>query len=134
MGILIDTSALIAVERSQEAPAALFASVGDQPAYLASISAAELLHGVHRAESALRRERRGRFVEAVFSLLPVLPFDLEVARTHARLWADLSRQGQQIGAHDLLIAATALFHGLDLLAGNAREFERVDGLGLVLWR
>lgn len=134
MGLLIDTSVLIAVERSPESSQALLDSFGDRPGYLAAISASELLHGVHRAESALRRKRRHQFVEAALSLLHVLAFDLDIARIHARLWSDLRRRGELIGAHDLLIAATALCHGLELVTGNEREFRRVDDLALTLWR
>ncbi|MCP4656015.1 MAG: type II toxin-antitoxin system VapC family toxin [bacterium] len=51
---------------------------------------------------------------------------------HARLSAELRRQGLLIGAHDLLIAATALFHRLTLVSTNEREFRRVEGLDLHL--
>jgi predicted nucleic acid-binding protein len=36
-----------------------------------------------------------------------------------------------IGAHDLIIAATALEQGLSVLTTNAREFERVAGLKVI---
>lgn len=62
-----------------------------------------------------------------------LPFDLGVARAHAALWADLARAGAQIGAHDLLIAATALTHRLAVATRNVREFERIEGLQVARW-
>ena len=133
MGLLIDTSVFIQLERSGGSPTALLDSVGDQPVYLAAISASELLHGVHRANSAVRRNRRERFVEAILDLVPALPFDLEIAKVHSRLWADLASRGEMIGAHDLLIAATALFHQHTVATSNAREFGRVEGLDLVVW-
>lgn len=133
MGLLIDSSVLIEIERSGAAPVTLLESVGDQAAFLAAITASELLHGVHRADTALRRGRRERFVEAVFDALAVLSFDLETARIHSRVWADLARRGEMIGAHDLLIAATALKHGLAVVTGNVREFGRVEDLDVVLW-
>ena len=60
--------------------------------------------------------------------MPILPFGLAEARIHARIWAGLTASGTLIGAHDLLIAATALAHGFDLLTDNVREFSRVPGL------
>jgi tRNA(fMet)-specific endonuclease VapC len=134
LGVLIDTSVLIAVERSGAPPEALLASAGAQPAFLAAISASELLHGVHRADGAVRRGRRARFVEAVLSSLQVIPFDLEIARVHSQLWADLAGRGRQIGAHDLQIAATAVHRGLSLVTANARELGRVPGLSVEMWR
>jgi predicted nucleic acid-binding protein len=56
--------------------------------------------------------------------------DLAVARHHARIWSDLQRHGLVIGAHDLIIAATALTHGLVVLTGNVRVFGRVEGLAV----
>ncbi len=134
MDLLIDTSVLIAVERSGSRPESVVESAGDRRLHLAAITASELLHGIHRADSAVRRDRRERFSEAILTSLPVLAFDLETARVHARLWADLTRRGQPIGAHDLQIAATALFHGLSLATTNEREFRRIAGLELEIWK
>jgi predicted nucleic acid-binding protein len=38
-----------------------------------------------------------------------------------------------IGAHDLLIAATALAHDLILVTGNVRHFGRIESLKLSVW-
>lgn len=132
MGVLIDTSVLVALERSGSAPRDLDRLAGE-PAFLAAITASELLHGVHRADGAARRARRQAFVEALLDLLPVLPFDLTAARIHAGLWAELRGRGEMIGAHDLLIAATALAGELKVLTRNLREFARVDGLQVEKW-
>jgi tRNA(fMet)-specific endonuclease VapC len=128
LGLLIDTSLFIAIERSGEAPSALLERFGGQPVAIAAITASELLHGVHRADSALRRGRRERFVEDILRTVPVLPFTLEVARIHARLWADLEMRGEIIGANDLLIAATALTHDFTVATRNQRHFERIAAL------
>lgn len=133
MGFLIDTSVFIQIERAGTGSKTLLDSVGDEPIFLAAITASELLHGVHRANTATRRGRRSRFVESIFDLVPILPFDVEVARIHSRIWADLASRGQMIGAHDLLIAATALAHHHSVITSNFREFDRVDGLKTVLW-
>ena len=67
-------------------------------------------------------------MESVLALVPVLPLDLPVARIHARVLAELLGRGQLIGAHDLMIAATALAHGYTVLTDNLRDFENVHGL------
>ena len=133
MGLLIDTSVFVAVERTGAARSDALASLGEQPVHLAAITASELLHGVHRAESAVRRQKRHEFVESVLDIIPVLPFDLDTARVHARLWADLARTGSAIGAHDLQIAATAISHDLGLVTANLREFARIEGLVVHAW-
>lgn len=133
MGLLIDTSVFIAWERGQLTGDELIRLAGDQELALSAITASELLHGVHRATGARRRGRREAFVEAILETLAVLPVDLEVSRHHAQIWADLRARGEVIGAHDLLIAATALRHSLALATRNEREFGRVEGLRLATW-
>lgn len=127
MAGLIDSSVVIDLERRGRSPADL-ARLVSGPIALASVTASELLVGVHRAAPLERRTRRRAFVELVFALTPILPFDLEAARIHARLWADLAGAGRQIGHNDLLIAATALASGYDVLTLNVRDFGRVPGL------
>jgi predicted nucleic acid-binding protein len=51
-----------------------------------------------------------------------------VAEMHARIWAELAASGQRIGAHDFMIAATALVYQYTLLTDNVREFSRIPGL------
>ena len=68
------------------------------------------------------------FVESALERIQILPLDLQIARTHALLFEQLSRTGQMIGAHDLLIAATALTYGYDVMTHNVRDFDRVPGL------
>jgi predicted nucleic acid-binding protein len=65
---------------------------------LAAITASELLVGVHLAGDPARMARRQAWVEQVLATFPTLPFDLPVARVHARLWSDLRSSGQGIGA------------------------------------
>jgi tRNA(fMet)-specific endonuclease VapC len=131
MGLVLDTSVLVAAERRAIRFEALLESLGEEPVAVAAITASELLHGCHRAGDPGIRARRAAFVEALLGALPVLPFGLPEARRHAELWAELARTGSAIGPHDLLIAATALAQGHALVTINQREFGRVPGLRLV---
>lgn len=128
MAVLIDSSVFIAIERRGARLDELLALVPDEPVALAAVSASELLFGVERANTQERRLRRERYVEAVLALMTMLPFGIAEARVHARVWAHLAASGQIIGAHDLLIAATALVHGYGVLTDNVREFRRLPDL------
>ncbi len=127
MGLILDTNVLILGERrGASVDFSPWSSCGD--AYISAITASELLVGVQRADSEARRVRRSSFVEGVLAAIPVLDFTLEVARTHAEILAILSSRGELIGAHDLIIAATALSAGHALLTTDLDEFHRVPGL------
>jgi tRNA(fMet)-specific endonuclease VapC len=131
VGLILDTSVLIAAERGGLRLTALLESLEHEPVGMAAITASELLHGCHRATEPGVRARRAAFVESLLDLVPVRPFGLPEARSHAHLWVELSREGEMIGPHDLLIAATALARGDRLVTLNRREFGRAPGLRLV---
>jgi predicted nucleic acid-binding protein len=128
---MLDTSVLVAAERRTLALELFLATVADEPVGVAAISASELLHGCHRAGDPGTRARRFAFVEALLEVIPVIDFGLAEARRHAELWAGLARKGATVGAHDLMIGATALAHGYALATLNTRDFRRIPGLRLV---
>ena len=133
MGILIDSSVLINIERAGMDLSACILGHEEEDAFLSVISASELLHGVQRATDARTIARRLAFVEGVLAAIPVLSIDTATARSHALLWADLARRGEMIGVHDSWLAAACLAHGLRLATGNLREFRRVPGLEVAEW-
>ena len=134
MGVLIDSSVLIGLERGGTDIAAFVRGRESEELFISVVTASELLHGVHRAANAKIRATRLAFVEAVLASLPLLEIDLATARSHAQLWSDLAKRGVMIGAHDAWLAATCLAHGLTLVTGNVREFQRVHGLRVEEWK
>jgi tRNA(fMet)-specific endonuclease VapC len=134
MGILLDSSILIALERNGKSLASRVAGREAEGMFLSVISASELLHGVHRATTAEIRAKRLAFVEAILKAIPILEIDLATARSHAQLWSQLVQKGEMIGVHDSWLAATCLAHGLTLVTGNIGEFRRVPGLAVEEWR
>ena len=141
MGTLLDTTVFIDLERAVRRlpPGKAMAEVSgrleeqlgpDEEVGIAAITASELLHGVHRATPEYRA-RREAFVEAVLAAFPPLPFDLLAARSHARIWAELAATGQNVGAHDRLVAATAITAGWRVGTANLRHFDRIAGLDIL---
>ncbi len=133
MGAIIDSSVLIAAERGKLDLHAALTRYGKHPIAIAAITASELLHGVHRATEPSQRMRREAIVERLLTELPLIPFDLVVARVHARLSAELATKGTPIGTHDILIAATALAMGYDVATRDQRSFPRIPGINVLLW-
>jgi len=128
MGLILDSSVLIAAERKRLRFQDFCASLGDEELFITAITASELLHGVERAVDPVIRSKRAAFVEALLARFQVLEFDVDVARHHARIWAVLATGGTLIGPHDLQIAATALRHEFTLATLNRDEFLRVPSL------
>jgi tRNA(fMet)-specific endonuclease VapC len=133
VGVLIDSSILIAHERGRLDITRHLQGRAHEEFYVSVVTASELLHGVHRATDPSVRARRSAFVEALLERFPLLGVELATARTHARLWADLAAAGTLIGPNDLWLAASAVTHGLTLVTANVREFRRVPGLAVEAW-
>ncbi|MGI8608558.1 MAG: PIN domain-containing protein [Candidatus Dormibacteria bacterium] len=139
MGTLLDTTVFVQLERELSGQAAggamaeisrrLVRELGsEEEVGIATVTAAELLHGVHRAQAREHRVRREAFVDAVIEAFPPIPFDLRAARVLGRLWAELAVTGSDIGAHDRIVAATAIASGWRVATSNLRHFEKVAGL------
>ena len=130
MGVIFDTSVLIALERGALDPDQLVQGREQEPFGISVISAAELLHGVHRADTQKRRIKRSSYVEKVLEHYALYPFELGAARIYAELWATLQRKGVRIGAHDLIIAATAISLGWTVATLDLRDYRKIEGLML----
>jgi len=141
VGTLLDTTVFIDLERAIRPlpPARAMAEVSgrlehqvgpDEEVGIAAITASEMLHGVHRAAPE-HRARREAFVETVLAAFPTLPFDLLAARVHAGMWAELAAAGRDVGAHDRLVAATAITAGWRVATANIRHFDRIAGLDIL---
>ena len=132
MAALVDSSVLIAGERGDLDLGRFVEQHGKTDLALAAISASELLHGIHRLRASSRKIRAEAWVEAILAELPVLSFDFACARAHARLGAELARKGITIGAHDLMIGASALARGYSVLSKDRRSFPRIPDLEVIL--
>jgi tRNA(fMet)-specific endonuclease VapC len=128
MGLILDTSVLVAAERRLLQITAFLLAQPIGPVRLAAVTYSELLHGLERAASAQIRTRRRKFIEGILSLTGIAGFNQREAEFHARLWAGLESRGQTIGPHELQIAATALSLDFALATLNIGEFSRVPGL------
>lgn len=63
-------------------------------------------------------------------VVPILPYDRRVARTHATLLAAVQRSGRPRGAHDLILAATAATFGLTVATSDPAGFADLPGVVL----
>ena len=131
MGLVIDTSALVALERSNTGWSE---GLPNEPAAMAAIVYAELLVGAKMTESRRRAAARRAKIDALLTAMPVVDFGLEAAERWADLYAYLSRRSQLIPANDLVVAATALELEYGVLVGPSDEahFRRVPNLRVVV--
>lgn len=125
--ILLDTNVLIDVERSVASLDTLIDD-DDEPA-VAAITVAELGVGVAMATGA-RRRARSAFLADIVTHLPVIGYDLDVARAHTHLMVAAREAGRPRGAHDLIIAATALATGRMVVTSDRQGFDALPGVAV----
>jgi predicted nucleic acid-binding protein len=128
--VILDSSVLVAKERGRFALDQFLTTHPDEVFLLSAVTVSELWHGVERAAPPQRKTQREQTVMEWLADFGILNFDAAVARTHARIWAELEVRGTLIGPHDIQIAATAIHHGHELATLNQKEFMRISGLRL----
>jgi tRNA(fMet)-specific endonuclease VapC len=130
MAIILDTDVIIKGEKGRFDLIGWLVAQTGQELEIAAITVAELWHGIERATTPHRAERE-RYVRTIIERLEVIPYTDATALVHAQTWAALESLGKMIGAHDLILAATALEHGSSVATFNERHFTHVPGLKVI---
>jgi tRNA(fMet)-specific endonuclease VapC len=131
MAIILDADVIIGGEKQRFDLRDWLAKQADEMFELASITVAELWHGVERSIGP-HRNRRLQYLQPILSVLPVLPYTEQTAYEHARIWAELEATGKMIGYYDLIVAATALERGSQIATFNRRHFDCIRGLTVIV--
>jgi tRNA(fMet)-specific endonuclease VapC len=97
---------------------------------ISSITLCEMEYGVQK--SAHQAQNRMALAEFLVSL-EIVPFHDDAAIKYGEIRALLEKQGNIIGAFDMLIAAQALALDVILVTNNTREFKRIQGLKIENW-
>lgn len=136
MGLVLDSSVLIAGERRSESVRSILEAVqglhGHEPIGISSVTVAELTHGLFRARSERQREARRIFIDDVCEALNVYPLTTQVAKIAGRLSGEHAAAGVSIGFPDLAIAATALSLVFPLVTHNGKHFTGIPSLTVLL--
>jgi tRNA(fMet)-specific endonuclease VapC len=132
MGLILDSSAIIAGERKGQSAAdvrsGIRAVTGPELAALSVISVIELEHGIWRAKTAAQASARQKFMKDLFQAVPVYPLTLDIGRLAARVAGEAQRKGDTIPFQDLVIGVTALQFNYAVATLNARHFQMIPGL------
>ena len=134
MGLILDTSVLVTAERNGRSVRQIFAQVlaaqGEQDPGLAAITLLELEHGIERAKLDSHRKRRQSFLDDLLADIPVYPLTAEIARLAGKISGQEAARGVTIPIEDLLIGATALHFGFEVLTENVRHFQMIPNLAV----
>ncbi len=96
---------------------------------LSIITYYEILNGLLYKDARKQLVRFEEFIE----LNKVIPLTIPMAKTAAKIQADLRKKGAEIGHTDTLIAGIAMTSGLQLITNNTEHFKRIKGLEFTNW-
>jgi predicted nucleic acid-binding protein len=135
LGIVLDSSILIAAERRRLTPDQVLETVqkkiGEVPIVLSSLTVAEIGHGIYRADSPETRKRRRNLLDELKATVPVHPITEVTAEIIARIGGEQAAKGINLPLSDLIIGACGLELGYAIGTSNARDFTRIPGLNLI---
>jgi tRNA(fMet)-specific endonuclease VapC len=135
LGVILDSSVVIEAERQHLNVAQflkqIIQKIGEMEAALCSITVAELAHGIYRADTPERRERRRVFLDELKAAVPVYPITDSTAELVGKIGAESSATGVTIPFDDLLIGTCALERGYAVATRNLRHFQKIPGLNLI---
>jgi tRNA(fMet)-specific endonuclease VapC len=137
LGLVLDTSILIAAERRKLTPyqaiQAVQSTVGEIPVLLCALTIAEIGHGIYRANTPEIRDRRRAFLDELKATVPIHPITEVTAEIVARIGGEQAARGINLPLGDLIIGASALELGYAVGTNNVRDFSRLPGLTVVMF-
>jgi len=129
MPYLVDTDWVIDYLADDEPALKLLEQLAEGRIASSTITYMVICQGVERAPDPRAAEAKlAAFLESV----PIIPLSTAVARRCARLREALRQAGRRVNSRalDLIIAATALEHGLTLVTRNVHGYRDIPGLQL----
>jgi predicted nucleic acid-binding protein len=128
MAYLFDTDAISELLRPRPVPDYVewLRGVPREDQFTSAVVIGELYRGAFR--SPARERHLANIRQRLLPAVTVLPFDTAVAEVYGLLSAQLEETGQSLGDADLQIAATAVYHNLELVTGNLPHFARIPQL------
>jgi predicted nucleic acid-binding protein len=135
VGLILDSSVVIAAERRGHTVLEILeqikASHGEIDIGLSVVTVAELIHGAYRARAEEDKRRRLTFIDRLCNDVPIHPVTVEMARIIGRIEGEQAAKGIAIPFEDLVIGATALQLGFDLITLNVRHFQLIPSLKII---
>ena len=132
LGLILDSSVIIEAEREGQTVEQLLeqvkSSVGEVEIAICSVTVAELVHGVYRANTREIRQRRRAFIDELKRHVPVHPVTDETGEIIGRISGEQAAKGIKIPFDDLAVGASALEQGYAVATLNLRHFQMIPGL------
>ena len=135
MGVVLDSSVLIAGERKGKNARQVLSEIAEQvpgeDVALSVVTVMELMHGAVRADSPERRAMRQQFLSELISAVPVHAVTVSVALRAGQIDGENAARGVRVALADLLIGVTAIELDYWVATSNVRHFNMIRHLNVM---
>lgn len=128
MAYLFDTDAISELLRARPLQIYLdwLITVPREEQFTSAVVIGELYKGAYRSQA--RQRHLDNIETRILPAVTALPYDVATAKVFGQIRAKLEESGTILPDADLQIAATAIYHDLELVSGNLRHFSRIAKL------
>jgi len=128
MAYLFDTDAISELLRPR--PLSIYVdwlgTVPREEQFTSAVVIGELYKGAYRSQA--QQHHLTNIERRILPAVTALPYDVATAKKFGQIRARLEEAGTILPDADLQIAATAIYHDLELVSGNLRHFSRITEL------
>ncbi len=130
MAFLFDTDAISELLRPRPLTSYVewLRNIPREEQFTSAVVIGELYKGAYRSQA--RPKHLNNIEQRILPAVTALPYDVATAKVFGRIRAKLEEAGTILPDADLQIAATAIYHDLELVSGNLRHFSRIAKLKL----
>jgi predicted nucleic acid-binding protein len=128
MAFLFDTDAISELLRPRPLSAyiAWLRTVSREEQFTSAVVIGELFKGAYRSQA--RQKHLNNIEQRILPAVTALPYDVATAKVFGQIRAKLEASGNILPDADLQIAATTIYHDLELVSGNLDHFSRIAKL------
>ena len=130
MAFLFDTDAISELLRPRPLTSYVewLRNIPREEQFTSAVVIGELYKGAYRSQA--QPKHLNNIEQRILPAVTALPFDVATAKVFGKIRAKLEEAGATLPDADLQIAATAIYHDLELVSGNLRHFSRISKLRL----
>ena len=128
MAYLFDTDAISEILLPHPLPIYIdwLRTVPREEQFTSAVVIGELYKGAYRSNA--QQHHLTNIERRILPAVTPLPYDVATAKEFGIIRAQLEEKGTVLPDADLQIAATAIYHDLELVSGNLRHFSRITDL------
>ncbi len=132
MNYLLDTCVVSDFFKKTAAVIEHFELISPRNIYVSTITVMEVEYGLKLNPEVEKKIRP--LWEALLKQIHTLSYSVQCAEASALARAVLKKGGLMVGPYDILIAGTAIAHGMTMVTSNIKEFERIPKILIQDWR